>query len=100
MDYRAGAAEGAGASGHSHARLGCRSILFVPGYRPDRFGKALAAGADAVCIDLEDAVPPQRKVLAREAAVRFLVERSAEGPRRAGDPPHLSAKEIAELKGA
>ncbi len=89
MDYRAGAAEGAGASGHSHARLGCRSILFVPGYRPDRFGKALAAGADAVCIDLEDAVPPQRKVLAREAAVRFLVERSAEGPRSAGDPPHL-----------
>jgi (S)-citramalyl-CoA lyase len=34
----------------------CRSILFVPGNRPERFRKALAAGADLVCIDLEDAV--------------------------------------------
>ena len=34
-----------------------RSYLFVPGNRPERFGKALAAGADAVIIDLEDAVP-------------------------------------------
>jgi len=75
--------------GHSHARLGCRSILFVPGYRPDRFGKALAAGADAVCIDLEDAVPPPRKVLAREAATRFLAERSAEGTRNEAGAPHL-----------
>lgn len=35
-----------------------RSLLFVPGSRPDRIAKALAAGADGVCIDLEDAVPP------------------------------------------
>lgn len=89
MNDGARATEGAGTAGHSHARLGCRSILFVPGYRPDRFGKALAAGADAVCIDLEDAVPPQRKVVAREAAVRFLAERPAEGPRNETDPPHL-----------
>ncbi len=89
MNDGARSAEGAGAAGHSHARLGCRSILFVPGYRPDRFGKALAAGADAVCIDLEDAVPPPRKVVAREAAVRFLAERRAEGPRNAAGPPHL-----------
>jgi (S)-citramalyl-CoA lyase len=34
----------------------CRSFLFVPGNRPERFRKALAAGADLVCIDLEDAV--------------------------------------------
>ena len=89
MNDEARATEGAGAAGHSHARLGCRSILFVPGYRPDRFGKALAAGADAVCIDLEDAVPPQRKAMAREAAARFLAERPAEEPRNAGGPPHL-----------
>ena len=81
--------EGAGASGHSHARLGCRSILFVPGYRPDRFGKALAAGADGVCIDLEDAVPPQRKAFAREAATRFLAEHSAEGPGNDARSPDL-----------
>ena len=89
MNDGARATEGAGAAGHSHARLGCRSILFVPGYRPDRFGKALAAGADAVCIDLEDAVPPQRKAMAREAAARFLAEHSADGSRNDMDPPHL-----------
>jgi citrate lyase subunit beta/citryl-CoA lyase len=33
-----------------------RSYLFVPGNRPERFEKAQAAGADAVILDLEDAV--------------------------------------------
>ena len=50
----------------------CRSILFVPGDRPDRYEKALAAGADAVCIDLEDAVADARKTAAREAVLGFL----------------------------
>ena len=50
----------------------CRSILFVPGDRPERFAKALAAGADAICIDLEDAVPPSRKDQARRSVARFL----------------------------
>ncbi|MFN3945136.1 MAG: HpcH/HpaI aldolase/citrate lyase family protein [Allosphingosinicella sp.] len=45
------------------------SILFVPGSRPDRFGKALASGADLVCIDLEDAVADGDKDAAREAAL-------------------------------
>lgn len=40
-------------------------VLFVPGDRPERFAKALAAGADAVIIDLEDAVAPAAKVAAR-----------------------------------
>lgn len=44
-----------------------RTYLFVPGNRPDRFGKALASGADAVVLDLEDAVAPQDKAAAREA---------------------------------
>jgi len=44
-----------------------RSLLFVPGTRPDRFGKAEAAGADAVVFDLEDGVPPARKADARRA---------------------------------
>jgi hypothetical protein len=34
-----------------------RSLLYVPGNRPDRFPKAAASGADAVILDLEDAVP-------------------------------------------
>jgi citrate lyase beta subunit len=49
-----------------------RSILFVPGTRRDRFAKALAAGADGVILDLEDAVDPARKVEARETVAAFL----------------------------
>jgi citrate lyase subunit beta/citryl-CoA lyase len=41
--------------------------LFVPGHRPDRFEKAAASGADAVIIDLEDAVPVDAKDQARAA---------------------------------
>jgi citrate lyase subunit beta/citryl-CoA lyase len=43
------------------------SYLFVPGNRPERFGKALASGADQVIIDLEDAVAPADKSAARDA---------------------------------
>lgn len=49
-----------------------RSLLFVPGNRSERFTKALATGADAVCIDLEDAVPPDQKAAARTAVGEFL----------------------------
>lgn len=49
-----------------------RSLLFVPGARPDRFDKAVASGADAVCIDLEDAVAPGQKAEARQATLGFL----------------------------
>lgn len=46
--------------------------LYVPGDRPDRFAKAFAAGADQVILDLEDAVAPGRKELAREAVAELL----------------------------
>ena len=49
-----------------------RSILFVPGGRPDRFAKALASGADAVVFDLEDSVEASRKAEARRAVAAFL----------------------------
>jgi len=49
-----------------------RSLLFVPGDRPDRFAKAAASGADAIIIDLEDSVALDRKVAAREAAAEYL----------------------------
>jgi citrate lyase subunit beta/citryl-CoA lyase len=42
-----------------------RSFLFVPGNRPERFAKAYSSGADAVIIDLEDAVPPGERPAAR-----------------------------------
>ncbi len=49
-----------------------RSYLFVPGDRPERFAKALAAGAHAVILDLEDAVTPERKDEARAAIAQWL----------------------------
>ena len=49
-----------------------QSLLFVPGSRPERFAKALASGADLVCIDLEDAVGPDDKDAARSAALRAM----------------------------
>jgi citrate lyase subunit beta/citryl-CoA lyase len=49
-----------------------RSLLFVPGDRPDRMEKALAAGADALILDLEDAVAPAAKPEARRAVHAFL----------------------------
>lgn len=41
-------------------------MIFVPADRPDRFSKALASGADAVIVDLEDAVAVSAKATARE----------------------------------
>jgi len=49
-----------------------RSLLFVPGHRPERFAKAEATAADLVCIDLEDAVPPAERVDARRAVLEHL----------------------------
>lgn len=46
------------------------TFLFVPANRPERFAKAFAAGADAVIIDLEDAVAPDDKATARDALAR------------------------------
>ena len=52
----------------------CRSLLFVPGDRPDRCDKAMVAGADAVCVDLEDAVGPAARAGARESVAAFLAK--------------------------
>jgi len=51
-----------------------RSYLFVPGDRPERFAKALATDADAVVLDLEDAVASPAKDAAREAVGLCLVQ--------------------------
>jgi citrate lyase subunit beta / citryl-CoA lyase len=49
-----------------------RSLLFVPGDRPERFAKALASGADAVICDLEDAVTPASRPRARQDVAELL----------------------------
>ena len=55
-----------------------RCKLFVPGSRPELFAKAMASEADAISIDLEDAVDESRKDEAREAVARFLRSLPAE----------------------
>lgn len=50
-----------------------RCLLFVPGLNPERFSKALAAGADAICVDLEDAIAMSRKTEAREVVLAWLL---------------------------
>jgi citrate lyase subunit beta / citryl-CoA lyase len=51
-----------------------RTYLFVPGTRPERFGKALASGADCVVLDLEDAVAADDKQRARDGIVRWFTD--------------------------
>ncbi|WP_077038156.1 CoA ester lyase [Pelomonas sp. KK5] len=55
-----------------------RSKLFVPGARPELFAKALASEADALSIDLEDAVPESGKAAARAAVRDFLASEAAQ----------------------
>jgi citrate lyase subunit beta/citryl-CoA lyase len=54
-----------------------RSFLFVPANRPERYAKALASGADAVIIDLEDAVAPAAKPAARTSLAQGFASLSA-----------------------
>lgn len=51
-----------------------RSLLFVPGDRPDRMNKARNLGADVLILDLEDSVAAARKDDARKAVADFLAE--------------------------
>lgn len=48
------------------------TVLFVPGNRPERFAKAFSSNADAVCIDLEDAVSENEKPAARDYVLTAL----------------------------
>jgi citrate lyase beta subunit len=54
-------------------------MLFVPGNRADRFGRALAAGADAICIDLEDAVAQDAKSGARATVMAYPAQAALAG---------------------
>ena len=46
-----------------------RSLLFVPADGGSKLDKAMASGADAVIIDLEDSIAPERKDVARKACL-------------------------------
>ena len=54
-----------------------RSYLFAPGHNAKLLGRVFEAGADAVMLDLEDAVPPDAKQAARTMVAEALAERVA-----------------------
>ena len=76
-----------------------RSLLFVPGDRPERFEKAARAGADAVIIDLEDAVAPAAKGVALGHALAWLAGGHAAVVRVNDAATSWHAEEIAALGG-
>src|SRR4051794_33097831 len=55
-----------------------RSYLFVPANRADRIDKALASGAGAVIVDLEDAIAPEHKLDARATFAAMVPDRSGQ----------------------
>jgi citrate lyase subunit beta/citryl-CoA lyase len=59
-------------AGETESGMRLRSLLFVPGDRPERMEKALGLGADALILDLEDSVAAAAKPAAREAVAAFL----------------------------
>jgi citrate lyase subunit beta/citryl-CoA lyase len=69
---------------HAHAADLMRSFLFVPADGGKKLDKAMASGADAVIIDLEDSIAPQTKAAARKSAAAFLTEVG-----KSADRPHL-----------
>jgi citrate lyase subunit beta/citryl-CoA lyase len=58
-----------------------RSLLFVPADAGSKLDKAMASGADAVIIDLEDSISPERKAHARAACFDFLKSAQPKTPR-------------------
>jgi citrate lyase subunit beta / citryl-CoA lyase len=58
-----------------------RSLLFVPADGGKKLDKAMASGADAVIVDLEDSIAPERKAAARELAAAFLNEAAPQAAR-------------------
>ncbi|WP_306113015.1 MULTISPECIES: CoA ester lyase [unclassified Roseovarius] len=55
-----------------------RSFIFTPGLRPEMFPKALASGADIVCVELEDGIAPKDKAAARRSALALFEQPQAE----------------------
>jgi citrate lyase subunit beta/citryl-CoA lyase len=74
-----------------------RSLLFVPGDRPERFAKASASGADAVILDLEDAVTAERRAAARGEVARHLTQAARRVPQWVRINPAGSAEALADL---
>ena len=81
---------------NDHTSTPIVTALYVPGDRPDRFEKAATSGTQLVIVDLEDAVAPDRKALARDEVVTWLSSRSFDSVAievrvNAGDADDLAA---------
>jgi citrate lyase subunit beta/citryl-CoA lyase len=74
-----------------------RSLLFVPGDRPERFAKACASGTDAVILDLEDAVTADRRAAARGEVAHHLAQAARPVPQWVRINPAASADALADL---
>lgn len=83
---------------HAHPLAEARSFLFVPGHLPQRFDRALGSGADAVILDLEDAVAPNDKPAARAHIAAWLS--GLDGASRARTLVRINAAEAAADHGA
>ena len=78
--------------------MDARSILFVPGNRPERFSRALSSGADAIVLDLEDAVGSIEKPAARLAVMDYLAAPRSESVRVGVRVNHIGSRDgIADL---
>ena len=58
-----------------------RSLLFIPGDSPSKLDKGIGSGADALIVDLEDSIAPDRKAAARATTLAFLRNAVAATPR-------------------
>ena len=58
-----------------------RSFIFSPGLNPAMYPKALASGADIVCLELEDGIAPKDKAAARANAIKLFEEPQADDGR-------------------
>ena len=77
-----------------------RSLLFLPATASHLLAKATERGADALVVDLEDAIPPDRKVEARpmaRAAVEQLAARGEKVILRVNSEPHLWQQDLLHM---
>jgi citrate lyase subunit beta / citryl-CoA lyase len=74
-----------------------RSMLFVPGDRPERFAKAAGSGADGIIVDLEDSVAPRAKADARRNVASWLNEGHGCIVRLSSSDPKQLIDEIAAI---
>jgi citrate lyase subunit beta/citryl-CoA lyase len=79
-----------------HAR-GALTWLFVPGDRPERFPTAAGSGADAVILDLEDAIAPDAKERARRSVKEYLLAGNPAYVRVNGERTEPHAADLAAL---